>query len=305
MLNLGFSVGELEGRLAKALGRRCRLTPLDVRCTFPVFRGETPEGETLFVKVGTTEEWRRSVGLLREIGGCGLFARFVTEEPISLGNYAVFVQEWKLSRTVFPEDMNERQRDRFVVACQALSAALQGAKDFTPLADSGMSPERLYADVRQYAERHPLASRCLRALLELPESRRSYGARPLRVVHGDFHAKNFAFSGDEFACVYDFDKLTQGLECGDFVNALMERFSCLGMSSGRRARLKAAAEALLRACPWPQDELTVAANVVRLQFAARRIRKHPDSAWVAFDVWRRDRALREFLECASRSREIV
>lgn len=305
MLNLGFSVGELEGRLAKALGRRCRLTPLDVRCTFPVFRGETPEGETLFVKVGTTEEWRRSVGLLREIGGCGLFARFVTEEPISLGNYAVFVQEWKSSRTVFPEDMNERQRESFLFGCQALSAALAGVRDFIPLANGEMMPERLFETVQAYSERHPAVRWFLRGILEIPLARRAYGDRSLKVIHGDFHAKNFAFSGDEFACVYDFDKLTQGLESGDFVNALMERFSCLGMSSGRRARLKAAAEALLRACPWPQDELTVAANVVRLQFAARRIRKHPDSAWVAFDVWRRDRALREFLECVSRSREIV
>ena len=49
--------------------------------------------------------------------------------------------------------------------------------------------------------------------------------------------------------------------------------------------------------PWPRDELVIACNIVRLQFAVRRILKHPDSAWVALDVLRRDRRIREFLSC--------
>ena len=49
--------------------------------------------------------------------------------------------------------------------------------------------------------------------------------------------------------------------------------------------------------PWPRDELVIACSIVRLQFAVRRIRKHLDSAWVALDVLRRDRAIRGLLAC--------
>jgi len=49
------------------------------------------------------------------------------------------------------------------------------------------------------------------------------------------------------------------------------------------------------ASPWPREELVIAANVLRLRLAARRIEKHPNSAWVAFDILRRDRKIREFL----------
>lgn len=295
MLNLGFSVGELEGRLAKALGRRCRLTPLNVRCTFPVFRGETPEGETLFVKVGTAEEWRRSVGLLREIGDCGLFARFVTEEPIEMGEYAVFVQEWKSSRIVFPEDMSLKQAKRFGFGCERLSAALQGVRDFTPLEGSPIAPERLYETVRRYAMRHPFAGRLLKCLLDIPENDRRYRQEELRIVHGDFHAKNFGFAGDELSCVYDFDKLTQSLACGDLANALIERFSCLGMSRRKRRHLVEATRFVVSRSSWPQWDFIRVGNVARLWFAARRIEKHPDSAWVALDILRRDRCIRGFV----------
>ena len=149
----------------------------------------------------------------------------------------------------------------------------------------------------QYAARHSLAGRLLKGLVEIPEARRTYGTHPRVVCHGDFHAKNFGFVGDEFAAVYDFDKLTEGLACSDLVNALMERFSCLHLSWAARGRLKDVARQIVAAVPWSREELVIACNVVRLQFAARRIRKHPDSAWVALDVWRRDRALREFPLC--------
>ena len=296
MLDLVTDLDELAAAIAAALGRTYRLTPLKVKCTYPVFKGAADGAAPVFVKVGTWEEWTRTRDLLKTIGDCGLFSRLVTEAPIGYRGHAVFVMEWKESRVVLPEDMNPRQIESFVSGCVRMGEALQHAQGTlgrTPLALG--TPEELYADLVRYVSRHPVVGKLLKGLVEIPENERTYGNRPRAVCHGDFHAKNFGFVGDVFAAVYDFDKLTEGLGCGDLVNALMERFSCFHLSRAARRRLKDASRRILANCPWSREELVIAANVVRFQFAARRIRKHPDSAWVALDVWRRDRALRGFL----------
>lgn len=294
MLDLVTDLNGLTTAIAAAVGRTYRLTPLQVKCTYPVFKGEADGATPVFVKVGTREEWTQTRDLLKTIGDCGFFPGLVTEVPIDYRGHAVFVMEWKESRVVFPEDMNPRQIDSFVASCVRLGEALQHAHAAVRPADS---PEELYADLAQYVSRHPVMGKPLKGLAEIPENERTYGNRPLAVCHGDFHAKNFGFAGDAFAAVYDFDKLTAGLRCGDLVNALCERFSCFHLSQAARQRLKDVSRRILARCPWPREELAIAANVVRLQFAARRIRKHPNSAWVAFDVWRRDQKIRELLGC--------
>ena len=303
----------LSSLVADVLGRRYRLKPLGVKCTYPVFRGEADGAAPVFVKVGTREEWTRTRDLLRAVGDCGLFSRLLTDASIEYKGSAVFVMEWRDSRIVFPEDMSDHQAESFVAGCvklgKALASAGRGDRDGTdasvrpavPSASSptgsGTSPEGLYGDIVRYVARHPIAGRLLKGLVSIPAAERTFGSRPLAVCHGDFHAKNFGFAGDEFAAVYDFDKLTEGLGCSDLVNALCERFSCFHLSRAARTRLKDVTRRIVAAVPWPREELVIAANVVRLQFAARRIRKHPNSAWVALDVWRRDRALRAFLTC--------
>ncbi|MBR3689298.1 MAG: phosphotransferase [Lentisphaeria bacterium] len=290
--------GELSATVAAVLGRRYRLTALAVKCTYPVFRGEADGVAPIFVKVGTWEEWSRTTKLLKAIGDCGLFSRFLTDLPIEYNGSAVFVMEWRESKIVFPEDMTERQIESFIAGCARMFAALQqarGALGITPPALG--TPEGLYGDLLQYASRHSLAGRLLKGLVEIPEARRTYGTHPRVVCHGDFHAKNFGFVGGEFAAVYDFDKLTEGLGCSDLVNALCERFSCFHLSRAARRRLCDVTRRIVTRVPWPRDELVIACNIVRLQFAVRRILKHPGSAWVALDALRRDRRIREFLSC--------
>ena len=291
-------LGELSATVAAVLGRRYRLTALAVKCTYPVFRGEADGVAPIFVKVGTWEEWSRTAKLLKAIGDCGLFSRFLTDLPIEYNGSAVFVMEWRESKIVFPGDMTERQIESFIAGCARMFAALQqarGALGITP--PTLETPEGLYGDLLQYASRHSLAGRLLKGLVEIPEARRTYGTHPRVVCHGDFHAKNFGFVGGEFAAVYDFDKLTEGLGCSDLVNALCERFSCFHLSRAARRRLCDVTRRIVTRVPSPRDELVIACNIVRLQFAVRRIRKHLDSAWVALDVLRRDRAIRGFLAC--------
>ena len=272
---------ELSSRVAEVLGRRYALTPLGVKCTYPVFRGEADGVAPIFVKVGPKEEWTRTLNLLREIGDSGFFSRFLTDAPIEYNGSAVFVMEWRESRIVFPEDMSDRQAENFVAGCVKLSVALQKATDFIPIATSLLAPERLYGDISRYVGRHRITGRLLKGLLDIPAAERMFGSRQLAIIHGDFHSKNFGFSGDEFASVFDFDKLTQGLACMDLANALVERFSCLGLSAATRRRLAERTRYIVSKAPWPCEDFAIACNIVRLQFAARRIRKHPDSAWVA------------------------
>lgn len=298
MLDLVTDLDELTAAIAAVVRRTYRLTPLGVKCTYPVFKGDAAGASPIFVKVGTREEWMRTRDFLKAIGDCELFTCFLTDIPIEYDGLVVFVMEWRDSRIVFPEDMSGRQAENFVAGCEKLSAVLQKVRGALGIMSSAeLAPERLYGVVVGYARRHSLAGRFLKSLLDIPAAERTFGSRPLSVIHGDFHAKNFGFVGDEFAAVYDFDKLTEGLRCSDLVNALCERFSCFHLSRAARRRLCDVTRRIVSRVPWSRDELVIACNVARLQFAARRIRKHPDSAWVALDVLRRDRAIREFLGC--------
>lgn len=295
MLDIAVDLDELSALIAASGCARYCLTPLGATCTYPVFKGETAGAPPVFVKVGTADEWQRTSDLLRDAGACGLFPRLVPASRIDYHGYTIFVMEWKDTRVVYPEDMTERQADSFVDACVKLSDALQDVRDFSPVSDSQFAPERMYEELLGYVRRHPVAGRLLKGLVSVSAEERTFGARPLAVIHGDFHAKNFGFSGEEFACVFDFDKLTQGLACGDMADAIVERYSSLGLSASARRRLGAVARRMIARAPWPREEFAISCNIARLRFAVRRIRKHPDSVWVALDVFRRDRKIREFM----------
>ncbi len=295
-LNLDIDVGELSRLVAGAAGHSYRLASLHVRCTYPVFRGEAGDGAVpVFVKVGQMDEWLRTRRLLRDVDGCDLFAPLRVTEPLTYRGFAVFVFDWRASRVVFPEDMNGAQAESFVAGCARLSEALQRATAFTPLAASPVAPERLYGVLAKYAADHPLPARGLSRLLSIPPEARTFAGRRLCVMHGDFHAKNFAFDGDRFSSVFDFDQLTEGLAGGDLANALVERFSLLSLPSSSRGRLERVTRRIVSLWPGPREELAIMVNVLRLRYAARRIEKHPDSLWVAFDIVRRDRRIADLL----------
>lgn len=293
---MSHDLDELGAVVSRTLGREYGLVPLSVKCTYPVFRGESAAGERIFVKLAPRAEWERTVAVVREVGGCRFFSRLLVDEPVEYAGSVVMITEWRAVQIVFPERMTESQIASFVDGCREFSECLRHVRSFTPLAESALSPERLYRVLSDYAGRHPFAAWFLSGLLAIPESERSYAGHALSVVHGDFHAKNLGFDGDRFTSVFDFDKLTEGLACGDMVNALVERYSLMRMSAADRRRLAVTARAVFRASPWPADELRIVVNVLRLAFAARRIEKHPDSAWIVLDILRRDRRIRPILE---------
>ena len=295
MLDIAIDRAAVERAVAGALGAEYVLTPLPVKSTWPVFRGEAAGRSPVFVKVGKREEWELTARLLAALDGCGFVPQPLAAAPVE-GGLVVFAMSWVEGEKVLPENMTDAQADGFAAACVTLSRTLRRVGCLAPDGAS-REPERLYGVVAAYVERHPLAGRLLKCLTSIPAEMRTYGTRPLTAAHGDFHAGNFGFAGDTFSRVVDFDKLTLGLACGDLVNALVERFSCLGLSAAARRRLRERTRRILSRVPWPPEELRIACNVQRLVFAARRMEKHPGAAWVAVDVLRRDRRIREFLAC--------
>ena len=294
-LKIDIDLGELSRLVADALGAAYRLAPLAVKCTYPVFRGEAEGLSPVFVKVGTADEWARTIAILRALGDESFFARLLTDKFISYRNCAVWVTPWIEGRTVSLDEMSDAQALSLIDGCVRLSKALQRVTTFTPLAGSPLDPECAWRVVRDYSARHPLAARPLRALLRLPASPRSFAGRRLAVVHGDFHSKNYAFTGDKFSAVFDFDKLTEDLPCGDFVQTRAYRFSELSLSRRTRQRLWSVTRRMLASAPWSGEDLSLMANVWRLRFAAHRMAKHPNSLWVGFDAARRDRHLVELV----------
>lgn len=286
-------IRDLERALAERLGRQeVRLEPLSVGCAWPVFCGRSSGHAPVFVKLTLPAAARRTLSFLAGAGECDFLPRPVLGGTFDFGGHSVLCLEWKEASRLNAEDMSERQADAFLDGCLRLSAVLSGAKDVAdPLPED--DPVFQYGQLADYVRRHPLCGRLLEGLTSIPERQRTYGARPLVTIHGDLQPKNYGFNGDRFAAVFDFDDLTKGLACEDATYAFTERCRKSELSAAKLARLRDLFLRMVAASPWDWEAWLVAVNHCRLRIAARRLAKHPDSPFVAFDIRRRDRSLRQ------------
>ena len=276
------------------------LVPLDVECAWPVYRAAAIGHEPMFVKVTDCGAAERTLEFLAAAEGCPFLPRPVLADAPDFEGHAVLCLGWKASERVNAEDMTEGQLGSFITGCRILSEALSRYHGpITPLAEAD-SPHGQYAALRNYAERHPLMARLLKPLLGIPEAEREYGARELAIIHGDLQPKNYGFDGDRLAAVYDTDDLTEGLACEDAAYAFTERARRSELSSEKRRRLEELFLLMVELSPWPKEEWLIAVNHSRLRIAARRIEKRPDSAFIAFDIARRDKPLRLLVEALRR-----
>ena len=282
--------------LADRLADRLRLVsldlaPIDVKCAWPVFKATAYGREAMFVKLTSCAAADRALEFL-ESADCPLLPKPLLDGHPDFGDCAVLCLEWKESARVNAEDMTDGQLAGFLDGCVTLSKVLSNYRGtVTPLAEED-SPRGQYERLQRYAFRHRLAGRLIRPLLEMPGAERLYGERPLVTIHGDLQPKNYGFDGDRLAAVYDTDDLTQGLACEDASYAFTERARRAELSAPARRRLTELFLRFVKASPWPKDEWLIAVNHARLRIAARRLEKHPDSVFVAFDIARRDKPLR-------------
>ena len=271
------------------------LMPLDVQCAWPVFKGTSFGYKPIFVKVTNPDAARRALSFLSSAGDVPFLPKPIESAPIPFNGLSVLCLEWKEATRVNAEDMTEGQFDSFLVCCRRLSEVLTAYRgDVSPLKEED-SPRGQYNALQRYALRHPFAGRLLKPLLSAPEDERAYGDRPLVTIHGDLQPKNYGFDGDRLAAVYDTDDLTVGLACEDAAYAFTERVRRRELSQSARQRLTALFCRFVEQSPWPKDEWLIAVNHARLRIAARRLEKHPDSAFVAFDIACRDKPLRAFV----------
>lgn len=296
-LKLDIDLDELSHILEEAVGEKYELKPLKVKCTYPVFRGKTAaEKFAAFIKICPIEEWKRALTFTREMGTEDLFAQFLTESFIPYKSYAVIAMHWKGGYLVQLDEMNERQAKGLIYGCVHLTQLLQRVKHFTPVVGSPRDPEIAWQVIETYARHHPIASIPMRDLLSLPRDMRTYAGRKLVVVHGDFHAKNYGFMGPNLSSVFDMEKLTQDLACGDFIQTLVYRYSELGLTKDERQRLWDITQYMFHRLPWPREEVLTMIHIWRIRFAAHRIRKHPHAFWTGLDIARRDRRISELID---------
>ena len=296
-------VVQVSAAVADALRRvAVELEPIEVQCAWPVFKATSVGCEPMFVKVTDPDAARRTLAFLSGAGDVPFLPKPILSELISFNGFAVLCLEWKTATRVNAEDMTEGQLGSFLGGCRQLATVLAASRvAVTPLKEDD-SPRGQHAALQRYALRHPLAGRLLKPLLSIPESERSYGTRPLVAIHGDLQPKNYGFDGDRFAAVYDTDDLTEGLACEDACYAFTERARRAELSALSRRRLTELFVRFVEMSPWPKDEWLVAVNHARLRIAARRLEKHPDSAFVALDIARRDKPLRALVDALKGAR---
>ena len=284
-------VRRLESELARRLGRNVlTLEPVRVRCRWPVFRAVSPGCAAAFVKLTERAFAERTLALLAVAEDCPFFPRPQLPEAFCFDGLYVVCLEWKDAVCVNAENMTEGQFASFAAACRALPDVLgRFGGALRPIGED--APERQYGALAEYASRHPLAGMMLKPLLSIPESARTYGGRACVTIHGDFQPRNYGFDGDRFAAIFDFDALTTGLACEDAAYAFAERARRAELSAAARRRLEEMFARLVATSPWPREDWRIAVSHARLRIAARRLEKHPDSVFVAFDIARRDRPL--------------
>ena len=284
-------VRRLEVELAGRLGRKAlKLEPVRVQCRWPVFRAVSPGCAATFVKLTERAFSERTLALLSAAEDCPFFPRPLLAEDFDFDGLSVLCLEWKDAVCVNAEDMTEGQFASFVDACKSMSDVLcRFGGAVRPVGED--APERQYGVLADYAARHPLVGRLLRPILSIPESARTYEGCDCVTIHGDFQPKNYGFVGERFAAVFDFDALTKGLACEDAAYAFTERARRAELSAAARRRLEELFSRLVAMSPWSKRDWRIAVSHARLRIAARRLEKHPDSAFVAFDIARRDRPL--------------
>lgn len=273
--------------------RGCRgfvLSALDVGCRWPVFRGEAPGCEPVFVKLCPPEDARRALRFLTAVGASRLLPRAVLSEALDFRGQAVLCLEWKSAERVNAEDMTDAQADGFLAGCVELSELLARNPDVRIRPED--DPSHQYAELAAYARRHSFLARLIAPLIGIPEDVRTYGDRRLVPIHGDLQPRNYGFDGNRLAAVFDFEALTMGLKCEDATYAFCERLRKSELSASSRRRLVRLFARMAERSPWPRDEWRIAVNHCRLRIAARRLENHPDSAFIVVDIARRDRPLR-------------
>lgn len=281
---------EVELFLRGKLDERLVLDVFGTESSKDVFRARLGDGTELFVKVAPGGQCARRKALADDLD-LPFIARVRHIFPWR-EEWSVICIDWQKGRHVPLEEANDRQVASLAETHLRLVAALKPEHELRPKLDG----DELYATVKSFARKHPLAWPFLRSLLAIPHEDRTPDPARMKTVHGDFHYLNYLFDGDAVSAVMDFDGVKRELPAWDIAYNLLRRYYKGRLDAKKTRSLDANVRKLIALLPYPAHDWRVAFNELRLLFAARRLKAHPYSAPAAIIVWRRDRALRNAIK---------
>ncbi len=280
---------ELEIRMGEP---SIRLMRIQSNCVSKAYRAMRPDGSVFFTKWSRVDS-AKALGFLSAVQPDPILP-----QPIRGGIFAfcggwVTSYVWRESTSVSLERMTDAQFSAFCTAYRRLVRALQSAPEVGAQVDG----DALMARIRAYARQFPLLKGLLASLLSLQHEDYAYPEdTPQVVIHGDLHAGNFGFVGDEFQFFCDFDLLARGSEVDDLAFLLSEEVRRSGMSRSGVSRLLHRRDRLIQLVGRPLGDWRVALNRLRLRMADKLIARHPHTVRTMWNVLVRDRRLRVLLK---------
>lgn len=269
-----------------------KIQAIKVKCSWPVYKATDDDGRDYFVKISSPELIKEARELLAEAGESEFLPKIVDLEIPEFAGKNYICLEWVDAKHIEPEDMTDSEADSLVDGYLRFSKTLAKITRITER-EAAEKTDYFYERVADYAKSHPVVSRVMKDLVEIPESERSYSNHTEVHIHGDFHSLNYGFRDGRLAAIFDPDKMTKGLRCEDVAYAFSERCRRSSLAPAKRKRLESLLMRCISRSPWPKEEWIIAMNRFRLRIAAHRIAKHPDSPFTAFDIARRDKNLRK------------
>lgn len=287
-------IGELRELLEVAIGTSpIALYTVGVGCSHDVYRAHLPDGEDAFVKVTgerTMQHARDILDFLKHCDGFHAFARSLLKEPISWDGRVVTCFEWRPGAVKPPEELDDAEIRSLAAVYPAAAGKFARAVHAKPARDLAA----LYAVIEDFARRHPLARPLLASLLKIPQADRTY--RTTVVTHGDFQFRNYAFIDGTVSAIFDLDNLIYGSPVEDLAYTAVQRYIRRATTKDAKRRIEKILRYFISSSHFDKQEWRIAINVCRLRAAVKRLEKHPDGLYVAFDVWLRDREILPLLK---------
>ncbi len=184
----------------------------------------------------------------------------------------VFTMTFADGRQVRPDRLTRVQEENLIETYGSFSKAIQSARVVLPALDG--------AALRENALRlleHP-ACRKVREFVqtEIPPEALAYDAARGRVIHGDFHYRNFHFDGDRVSGIFDLESFRWGYPAEDWIRYLIagvEHVNLFNLFGGRRRMMFF--EKLLPL--YPMDEWRRAIDLQLLEKISFRFKNQKES----------------------------
>ncbi len=187
------------------------------------FYCRTQAGEKLVIKCVSPNNKNKFTGLrnyaiphMRELKDFPA-AIHLAYEPWYWGENLVVAMTWCSGRPARPDSLTAQQQTNFIQTYASFSREIQKTQAVLPAFDFVGLRTKVLAQLKE------LACSELIAFIEdeIPLSAVTYDAKRVRVIHGDFHRKNFFFEKGQVRAFLDYEAFCQGYPTEDWLRYLV------------------------------------------------------------------------------------